>query len=319
MKKLLNLALIIFLVSTSYAQRDPQYSFNMFNHMAVNPGFAGASGGICARGIFHEQWIGFDDAPNTIVFSGDMALNNINSGVGLNILQDRSGYNKNLYLNGNYSYRLKIGDDGDLGIGLGLGLLQNAISGEWVTPDQLSNPNASHNDDGLIPQQESHIKFDANLGAFYHTTFDKYNEMYAGVSITHLTQPTFTTDAGGEGNYYPRTYYFTAGYYYTMPNGLIQLRPSVFLKTEFVSTQVSFNLTALYNQMFWAGITYRAANDLGLMVGATLQNNLSFGIAYDYHMTNELQTVGSIDVMLKYCFSLTKKGGKTSYKSVRFL
>ncbi len=320
MKKLLNLALLTFLLTTAYGQQDPQYSFNMFNHLAVNPGFAGANGGICVKGIYHNQWMGFDKSPATMVFSGDMALDNINSGVGLNILKDDNGFNSNFYLNGNYAYRLKIGDDGDLGLGLGIGMLQNSISGEWKTPDMLNNPNGSADDDPLVPKQEAHISFDANLGVFYHTTFDKYNEMYAGVSITHLTQPKFTTDAGAEGNYFPRTYYFTGGYYYTLPNGLIQLRPSVFVKTDFVAAQTSINLTALYNQMFWGGMTYRFDNDIAIMAGATLKNNISFGVSYEItSFGNDLGSVGSLGVMLKYCFSLSSSKGRTSYKSVRFL
>ncbi len=320
MKKLLNLALLTFLLTAAYGQQAPQYSFNMFNHLAVNPGFAGANGGICAKGIYHNQWMGFENSPTTMVFSGDMALDNINSGVGLNVIKDDNGFNSNFYLNGNYAYRLKIGDDGDLGIGLSLGMLQNAISADWTTPDMLNNPNGSADDDPLVPKQETHISFDAGLGAFYHTTFDKYNEMYAGVSIAHLTQPTITSDAGAEGNYFPRTYYFTAGYYYTLPDGLIQLRPSVFVKTEFVTTQASVNLTALYNQMFWGGLTYRFNNDIAIIAGATLKNNLSFGVSYDItSLGNELGSMGSLGVMLKYCFSLSGTKGKTSYKSVRFL
>ncbi len=302
-----------------YAQQAPQYSFNMFNHLAVNPGFAGANGGICARGIYHEQWLGFEDAPNTMVLAVDMDMKSINSGMGLNIIQDNSGYNKNLYLNANYAYHLKVGSKGNLGLGLSLGLVQNAIGGEWVTPDQLGNPNVSYSDDRLIPQQESHLVFDAGFGAFYSTTFDKYNQMYAGISMAHLTEPKFVTDGGGEGNYLGRVLYLSAGYYYTMPNGLIQLRPSIFLKSEFSTTQLDVNLTALYNQMFWAGVTYRGSGDLGIMVGLTLKNNLSFGLAYDYHLANDLKTSGSIDAMLKYCFSLSKRGGRTSHKSVRFL
>ena len=319
MKKLINLVLLSILLTSAYGQQDPQYSFNMFNHMAVNPGFAGANGGICAKAIYHNQWIGFENSPTTMVFSGDMALDKYNSGVGLNILKDDNGYNSNFYLNANYAYRLKIGDDGDLGIGLGLGMLQNSISGEWTTPDMLGNSNGSPDDDPLVPKQESHISFDANLGAFYHTTFDKYNEMYAGVSITHLTQPKFTTDAGAKGNYFPRTYYFTGGYYYTLPNGLIQLRPSVFIKTDFVATQTSINVMALYNRMFWGGLTYRFDNDIAILVGATLKNNLSFGVSYDITAGNELGSAGSLGVMLKYCFSMSGSKGRTSYKSVRFL
>ena len=321
MKKVLNIVILTFLLTSAYGQQDPQYSFNMFNHMAVNPGFAGANGGICAKGISPNQWMGFENSPTTMVFSGDMAMQNINSGVGLNVIQDNNGYNNNLYLNGNYAYRLKIGSDGDLGIGIGIGLLQNKISGEWTTPDMLSNPNGSANDDPLVPKQESHMNFDANVGVFYHTTFDKYNEMYAGLSMTHLTEPKFATDAGGEGNYFPRTMYFTAGYYYTLPGGLIQLRPSVFVKSELVTAQVDVNLIAMYNQMFWGGLTYRiSGSDIAIMAGATLKNNISFGVSYDVTaLGNELGSVGSLGVMLKYCFSLSGSKGRTSYKSVRFL
>ncbi|MBN2669797.1 MAG: PorP/SprF family type IX secretion system membrane protein [Bacteroidales bacterium] len=320
MKKLLNLALLMVILTMGYSQTDPQYSFNMFNHMAINPGFAGANGGICARAIFHEQWMGFENNPRTMVLSADMAMPNISSGVGINVLSDNVGFNTSTYFNANYAYRLKVGDDGDLGLGLGLGLIQNSLSAEWITSQMLYDENAAPTDDPTIStNQEPHIAFDANFGLFYHTTFDKYNEMYAGISATHLTKPKFSTNEDVKANYMARTYYLDAGYYYTMPNGVIQLRPSVLVKTDFITTQFSANLTALYNQMFWAGLTYRANNDLGLMVGATLKNNLSFGIAYEYGLGMDFKNKSSFDVMLKYCFSITKSKGKTSYKSVRFL
>ena len=104
-----------------------------------------------------------------------------------------------------------------------------------------------------------------------------------------------------------------------MPNGLIQLRPSVFVKTDFVATATSLNLMAVYNQMFWGGVAYRLNNDISIMVGATLKNNLSFGVSYDITVLNDLGSAGSLGVMLKYCFSLSSSKGRTSYKSVRFL
>lgn len=318
MKKLLNLTLLLVIVSSAFAQRDPQYSFNMFNHMAINPGFAGISGGICARGIYHEQWIGFESAPTTMVLSADMELKSFSSGVGINVIKDNEGFNRNLYFNANYAYHLKVGDKGKLGIGVGLGLLQNSISGEWLGPDMLQDPNRTPDDDPSIPKQETHYNFDANMGLFYQTTFDKYNEMYAGLSVTHLTEPTMTADNSAKGNYFPRTYYLDAGYHYTMPNGVIQLRPSVLFKTEMVAMETSVNLTALYNQMFWAGVSYSTSNQIIVMAGATLKNNLSFGVAYAYYMS-EINTIGSLDVMVKYCFGIKKQTGKGSTRSVRFL
>lgn len=326
MKKLLNLALLIFTFTMVYGQQAPQYSFNMFNHMAVNPGFAGANGGVCLKGIYHNQWMGADFAdgggvtPTTMVFSGDMALKNINSGVGLNLVSDAYGYAGVLYMNANYAYRLKVGDDGDLGIGIGVGFIQNSLSGDWITPGMLNDPNGAPTDDNLVPMDESKLAFDANIGAFYHGSIDKYNEMYAGVSITNITSPSLETSTGFKALNFPRSYYFTGGYYYTLPNGLIQLRPSVFVKTDFKAAQTSINLTGMYNQMMWAGLTYRFSGDIAIIAGATLKNNITFGISYDFtSLGNDLASMGSLGVMLKYCFSLSGSKGRTSYKSVRFL
>ncbi len=73
--------------------------------------------------------------------------------------------------------------------------------------------------------------------------------------------------------------------------------------------------------MFWGGVAYRiSAKDISIMAGATLKNNLSFGISYDItSIGNELGSGGSLGIMLKYCFSLKGSKGRTSYKSVRFL
>jgi len=318
MKKQIALIVLTFSLTVSFAQRDPQFSFNMFNHMANNPGFAGASEKICARGIFHKQWIGFEGAPSTVVFSGDMPLKKINSGVGLNIIKDNNGFNSNFYMNANYAYRLNLAEAGDLGLGLGVGFLQNAVDGEWITPDELNSSNGSPSDDPYIPEKESHLAFDLNFGAFYQMAIDKYNQLYAGLSITHLNQPTMTMNSDVKANFFPRTYYLTAGYNYMLPNNLIQLRPSIFIKSDGVTNQYSINVTAMYQQSLWAGISYRFSNDISIMAGTILKDNLHFGIAYEITM-NELGSAGSVDVMLKYCFSLSKSQGKTNYRSVRYL
>lgn len=38
------------------AQQDPQFSQNMYNHMTVNPGFAGERGNWAISGIYRNQW-----------------------------------------------------------------------------------------------------------------------------------------------------------------------------------------------------------------------------------------------------------------------
>ena len=93
MKKLI-LIIINFLIfsSLSFGQQDPQFSQNMFNHLLVNPGYAGSGNAINASAIIREQWIGWEGNPKTTVFSVHTPFKpfGITSGIGINILDDKT-------------------------------------------------------------------------------------------------------------------------------------------------------------------------------------------------------------------------------------
>jgi len=98
MKRLLLLVFLSSWFGVSFAQQDPQVSMNKYNILPVNPGFAGSNGAICASLLYRQQWIGFDGAPKTMIFSGDMTLPEFNSGAGLNIISDNVGFEKKCLL-----------------------------------------------------------------------------------------------------------------------------------------------------------------------------------------------------------------------------
>ncbi len=122
MKKIAILLFALCIGTNLSAQQFPQFSHNMFNMMTINPGFAGSSGEMRATLIGRQQWVGLEGAPNTNLFSIDAAINpfGIRSGVGVNIIQDKIGFNDDFYMNLAYSYRTDVGA-GTLGIGVGLG------------------------------------------------------------------------------------------------------------------------------------------------------------------------------------------------------
>ena len=88
MKRVLILLLSILLVADVAAQQDPQFSQNMFNKLANNPGFAGSRGNIATSVLHRSQWMGFEGAPTTQNFSIDAELPFLYGGVGLNIVKD---------------------------------------------------------------------------------------------------------------------------------------------------------------------------------------------------------------------------------------
>ena len=88
MNRILVLLLALLSVVRVSAQQDPQFSQNMFNKLANNPGFAGSRGVIATSVLHRSQWMGFEGAPSTQNFSIDAEIPLLNGGLGLNIVKD---------------------------------------------------------------------------------------------------------------------------------------------------------------------------------------------------------------------------------------
>ncbi len=308
----------IILFTSGYAQQDPQYSFNMFNHMSINPGFAGSNGAICANGIYRKQWMGFEGAPTTIVFNAHMPIKSISSGAGISVLKDEQGFEKSINLKLSYAYRLNLDDAGTLGIGLSFGFLNRAIDGEWKTFDFLVDNNNDPHSDPAVPLAESHFAFDMDFGLFYKVNLND-NLLYAGLSTSHLTEPKLKF-TNGKVPYSARHYYLTAGYYYTLPEEQWELRPSFMIKSDGVTNAYDLNVNLIYEKKYWVGVTYRMNESVDFLAGVQLPMNLIIAIAYDYNINKfRYYNNGSIEIMAQYCFNVSSDKGPSRNKSVRFL
>ncbi|PIP54591.1 MAG: hypothetical protein COX07_04505 [Bacteroidetes bacterium CG23_combo_of_CG06-09_8_20_14_all_32_9] len=315
MRKLISLWILVFVSFCLFAQQDPQVSLNKYNLLPVNPGFAGSNEAICVSLLYRQQWIGFEGAPKTMIFSGDMTIPSISSGVGINILNDNLGFEKNILLNLAYAYRLKVGE-GSLGLGLGLGFLNKSLDGEWITPDKLNGISQNPYDDPAIPHSENKYVFDANFGAFYRSKEDK---IYGGISSTHLTQPDLKYETG-KMPFVARHYYIIAGSFIELPDKNWGLWPSAFMKSDGKTNQYDINLMVEYRRQFRAGLSYRFGDAIVAMVGFTTQSNITFAIAYDLTISKlKSYESGSVEFLAKYCFTIAKVDTRGKYGSVRFL
>ena len=319
MSRFYKILLIITLLATyvpdpAYAQQDPQFSLNMFNHMAVNPGYAGSLGMLSAAVLNRQQWMGFEGNPKTTMASVHMPVKPFGfpSGVGLTFMDDQLGFEKNMTINLNYAYRMELGE-GSLGIGISAGLLSKALDGKWTIPDSEMHIPATQ--DPAIPDgTEAGMGFDMGLGLFYHT-----ENFYSGLSATHLFQPTVDYGLSAKVDM-KRHYYLSAGYNIQLSNPLLELEPSLFAKFDGATFQLDVNARVIYNKRFWGGVSYRLGDAVVVMGGLELSNGLRLGVAYDF-TTSAIgaYSYGSVEFMLSY--SLEVGGDKLSqkYRSVRFL
>ncbi len=315
MKKLITLISFALILKMALGQNDPQVTLNMYNHMSINPGYAGSNEMICAKAINKLQWTGFGDGtPKTTILNVNAPVNllGISSGVGINIVTDNIGFNSTNNLGLTYAYRMEVGD-GMLGAGINLGIISSTIKPDWETSEFLENGTQN---DQTIPLEGSKVAFDAAFGLYYRA-----DDFYAGLSTTHLNEATIEYDEG-KNPFIKRHYYLTGGYHWQTPNPLFAIQPSVMIKSDGVATQIDVAAMVVYNKMFTGGVVYRTGESIPIVLSVTLTNGLQIGYAYDLITSKDLSAAGvtgSHEFMVGYCFNVSKKGGKGRHRSVRFL
>ena len=303
----------LILAGRSFSQQDPVYSQYMYNFHSFNPGSAGISGMVCMTATSRQQWLGFKGAPSTTGFSvnAPVRLFGSESGIGMVIMNDKTGFDSDIKLSGSYSYHFELGN-GKLGVGISLGMMNKTLNPSWQIPE--SDAHTPVSGDPLIPEnKESHIAFDAGVGAYYST--EKY---YAGISITHINEPKIKFSKGEP--YLSRHYYATAGYSLNLGNPSYELIPSVFVFSDGHLVQFTINSMLRYNKKVWGGVSYRAGDALTGIVGIELYNGIRIGYSYDFILSDiRKSSSGSHEFMVNYCFDISLGKSPMKYKSVRFL
>lgn len=317
--KLIRYRLLLVLTGTLlslgiHAQQDPQFSMNMYNQMAVNPGYAGSQGMLSASVLNRQQWMGFEGNPKTTFFSVHAPIKpfGLNSGVGLTFMDDKLGFEENMGINASYAYRMNLGS-GNLGIGLSAGLLSKGIKGEWDIPDSDYHTSAS-GDPAIPTAEESGMGFDLGIGAYYNT-----EEFYVGLASTHLLEPTIDYGMTAKADI-ARHYYLTAGYNIQLPDPAFELQPSIFAKSDGASFQLDVNANVIYNKKFWGGVSYRLGDAVVFMIGLEMTNGMRAAIAYDF-TTSAIgaYSKGSVEFMINYSLEIGGDKSSQKYRSVRFL
>ena len=305
MKKIFILILGVISFIAVSGQQDPQFSQNMFNKLANNPGFAGSRGVIATSILHRSQWMGFSEdgaAASTQNFSIDAELPFLYGGVGLNVVKDNLAQFSNLGLQASYAYRTELGV-GQIGMGMSVGMFQSGLDGTKL--------NAAQAGDNAIPLSSvSGSKLDIGAGIYYNT-----QDVYIGISSSHMTEPVVEWSDGAN---YPlaRHYFLIAGYYHEL-NPLLSLNPSIYLKSDGATSQLDINTNLIYNNKMWGGVSYRLDEGLSLLAGMNVNEDFRFGLAYDVTMINAMSN--SLEFMLGYNFKIKTKKVMSKYKNPRFL
>ncbi|TCI84545.1 PorP/SprF family type IX secretion system membrane protein [Tenacibaculum sp. M341] len=285
---------IVFLscVTSMFSQQDPHYTQYMLNTMSVNPAYVGSKGHSVLTALGRTQWVGLSGAPDTQTLSYDSPIGYNGLGIGINLVNDKIGPSHETYLDGNLSYTLETGEEGNLAFGLKLG--GRLLNIDW----SLGRSDI----DGPDPTFAQNIvnKFLPTVGAgiYYHEP-----QWYVGLSVPNfLRQEHYDgNNAVGQTAIERLHYFLIAGYVFDL-NDNIKFKPAGLVKLVFgapISIDVSANF--LINEKFRLGAAWRWDDSVAALLGAQVSKSLHIGYAYDLTTSNyNVVNSGTHEVLLRY-------------------
>ena len=299
------------------AQQDPQVSLFMFNQLYYNPAAAGSEGVSRLQLTHRTQYAGYQGsfdpggAFNTQIVSFNMPLAKIKSGVGIYAFNDVAGPQTNQTVQLSYAYRLAL-KNGTLSFGVQGGLYSQGFNNDLLRPGEPGDP--------LIPAgRYSQSQPDVGAGVYYSTA-----DYWVGVSMKHLTQPSYKLGPSTGLNPLNRSTFLTAGYKLGVGYDF-DVQPSILYQYSneagFKGSSLNANVLVTYQTRYFVGASYRVQDAPTAMVGVSLLKNnaLRFAYAIDF-TTSQLRakSATSQEIQLSYAFPAPDARKKPIVRTPRF-
>ena len=319
--------------SDAFAQGDAMLTHYWAVPTYYNPAAVGETDYLRLRGGSRLQWVGIEKAPKSFLAAADLPFKFADRkwGAGIVAQQESMGLYRNLTINLQLGYKFKL-LKGELTLALQGGYLNEQFKGSEVyipDDDDFHEP-----DDEAIPTRDvAGSAFDFGIGAYY-----RRGGSWLGVSLLHANNPTVTCPADGKGSdgiaggiasgdmekkfefTASRVLYFTAGSNIKVKNTLLEVIPSMLVRTDFTFTDIELTGRLRYNRMFSAGIGYRYKDAVSFMLGAEFKS-VFFGYSYDYNLNDIAKaSSGSHEIFAGYSIKLDfSEKNRFKHKSIRIL
>jgi len=291
-KYLYTLFLFIFVSQLTEAQQVPLYSQYTMNGFLLNPAVAGSEGYTAINLTAREQWLGLENSPKTHALSGQTRLlkNSYISkksqirrrftkrsrsgrvGLGAYVFNDKNGPIDRTGMQLSYAYHIRM-KRSQLSFGL------SAIAYQFSVDE--SKIRFEYEDEFWYNAKKSIFVPDANLGVYYTDP-----NLFAGFSMSQLFQSALNLGEKGYAEYKMKRYYHIIGGYDFIINDYFSIEPSFLLKTTgSFAWQADFNTKLIFNEEYWAGISYRTGGAL-IFMGGVRVDKFFFGYAFDYTLSS---------------------------------
>lgn len=256
-----------------HAQQATQFSQYMYNNLSINPAFAGNRGATSLFGMHRSQWVGFDDAPVSYLFSAHTPIQESRLGFGLTLSTESIGPIDDTNAALDVSYWIPLNEKFRLSFGLRLNANFFNLSANRLNPQQANDP--------LLANIGSEFNPMVGAGLFLHS-----QKSFIGLSVpTIISRSTIDSDTDLAINPYRTTAYLYGGYVFDI-YPFIKLKPASFLKVqEGAPIQLDVTANVLFYEKFSLGAAWRWDAAMSFLAGFQVNQRFFIGYAYDVETT----------------------------------
>lgn len=324
-QKLLLVISVVFACKSVSAQQRPYYTQYIMNNYIINPAVAGIENYWDVKASHRMQWVGLQDAPVTtyLTIHGPLKKSDYgretatsfhasgsnprgeaywqdytsaepHAGVGFTILNDRTGPLNRFAAYGTYAYHLGLNNTTSLSLGVSAGITSMNLDVSKLNFGAITVDPAVANSG-----QVSRIKPDISAGVWLYS-----RDYFIGVSAQQIVpqQIAFSDNTVHlqNGKLLPHLF-MSAGYRMQLSDD-ISFLPSALVR--YISPlPIGFDLNAKlqYQDLIWAGASYRYQDGFAAMVGVNLNRSINIGYSYDMQ-TSSLNTVskGTHEILIGF-------------------
>ena len=309
MKKQLLCFLALVTCVTLHAQQQPHYTQYIINGYIINPAITGIENYTDVKLSHRHQWVGIQDAPVTTYFTihkplgkqddrttatsyemkdenprgryfwQDYEAAKPHHGIGLKVVNDRTGPLNNFGGYVSYAYHLGVSARTSIAMGFEAGARNLSLN-----RSKLDFGSANPVDPAIYSSGDlNQLKPDFGAGVYVYSA-----DYFVGVSAQQMiTQKIYFSDntlRQQDSRLVPHIF-ATAGYRFLITDDLSGL-PSVMGK--YISPlpfQLDLNMKVQYRDVFWLGASYRFEDSFAGMLGVNVSNTFNFGYSYDYSIS----------------------------------
>lgn len=307
------------------AQQRPYYTQYIMNNYIINPAVAGIENYWDVKASHRLQWVGLQDAPVTTYLSvhgplkksdydresatsfhasgsnprgqaywRDYVSPEPHHGIGFTILNDKTGPLNRFAAYGTYSYHLSLSPRTSLAAGISGGITNMSLdAGKLNFGTTTVDPAVAGS--GVI----NRIKPDISAGLWLYSA-----NYFLGISAQQIIpqQVAFSDNTVHlqDGKLIPHLF-LSAGYRIPLTENISFLPSTLIRYVNPLPVGFDVNAKFQYQDLLWAGGSYRYQDGFAAMVGINISNTINIGYSYDMQTSNlNMVSKGTHEILIGF-------------------